>query len=300
MDTELIVAGQLNALDLFTGTAMDPLIAKIKAIVEKHVPDTSTAKGRAEIASLARKVASSKVVLDELGKDLVSDWKEKAKKVDVVRKCMRDELDALRDHARLPLTRWEEAEAERLRQETLAKEIEAAWDEAHAEYALRERERMVREREAEIERQEAARVAKEELARLERERHAREEWIAREAEAKAKREAEEVIAREKARAERAEQERVEAEIRAKAEQEAAVRLAEQAAREEAEKKERDRLAAEKAERDRQEKLAANKRHRLKVEHDAIDSATDEGLPDPEAWIAAIAEGKITNVTIQYC
>jgi hypothetical protein len=113
MTTELVVIEKLNAIELFTGDAMEPLVAQIRDIVDAHVPDTSTAKGRAEIATLSRKVSSSKVILDELGKNLVADWKQKAARVDIVRKEMRDELDVIRDDARLPLTRWEQAEDER-------------------------------------------------------------------------------------------------------------------------------------------------------------------------------------------
>jgi len=301
-ENELVLSEQLTdeyVLALFTGNEMDPLLSKITAVVDRHVPDVSTEKGRREIASLARRVASSKVILDDKGKDLVADWKEKAKKVDAIRKRMRDELDALRDRARLPLTRYEDAEVERLKQEALDRELEQAWAEAHAERDLRERERIVREKEAELARQETERKAAEEAARREQERKEREERIAREASERAKREAEAAIQREKERAERAERETVEAETRAKREQEEAVRRAEQRAREEAERKEQQRQAAVKAEQERQQKLAANKRHRLKIEGEAIDSAMDAGLGDPEAWIVAISAGKIKHVTINY-
>lgn len=309
-ENELIVLEKLNTLDLFTGEAMDPLIAQIKAFVEKHIPDVSTARGRGDIASLARKVATSKVMLDDLGKDLVSDWKEKAKKVDIVRKKMRDELDALRDYARQPLTGWEQAEEAKLRQQALDRELDQAWDAAHAEHALRERERLVHEKEAEFARQEEERRIAMEAECLKAEREEREGRIAREAEERAKRaaaeaaerakrEADEAVAREKARAERAEREKAEAAVRAKAEQEAAVLRAEQRAREEAERKERERLATEQAERVRQEKLAANRKHQDRFDRDAIDSADTHGLPNPAAWIAAIKLGKIDHVKINY-
>ncbi len=328
--TELVVRDQLNALDLFTGDAMDPLVAQIRDIVEKHVPDTSTDHGRREIASLARKVSSAKVILDDLGKDLVAGWKEKAKKVDIVRKEMRDELDTLRDYARAPLTRWEEEEDKRKKQEALDREWDQAWDEAHAEQALRERERIVREKEAEFARQEADQKAKAETERIEQERKAaaeraaqerkeREAQIAREAAERAKREAEATIqrekeraekaerdkteaeAREKARAEQAERDRIAAEARAKAEKEAAVRYAEQKAREEAARKEAERLAAEQAEKDRQEKLAANRRHREKVNREAMDSLVALHYnPDVAlTLVEQIAAGKVRNVTVNY-
>ncbi len=141
--TELLVVEQLNPVALFTGQAMDPLIGQIKARVEQHVPDVSTAKGRHEIASLAYKVARSKTVLDDLGKQLVAEMRERCKKVDDVRRDMRDRLDALRDQARLPLDNYEKAEEARLIQEALDKRYDADWEEAQMEYAFRERERIL-------------------------------------------------------------------------------------------------------------------------------------------------------------
>lgn len=313
-ETELIVREKLNPIELFTGEAMDPLVAQIKAIVDKHVPDVSTDRGRKEIASLARKVASSKVILDDLGKDLVADWKEKAKKVDIVRKKMRDDLDALRDRARLPLTRYEQAEIERMQKEAADRKYDDDWTEAHQIHDLFERERVVREKEAEIARQDAERKAKDEAERLERERKEREERIAKEAAEQAQKQAaeaaerqrvehEQALAREKARAEQAERDRIAAEERAKLQQEAAVQAAEQRTREEAERKERERLAAETAEKERQEKLAANKKHRAKVEQEAAESLIDLGLvlsrEDARKIVSAAGEGRVKNVTINY-
>jgi len=71
-------------------------------------------KGRKAIASLAAKVAKLKVKLDDMGKELVGDWKAKSKIVDGSRKKMRDELDALKAEARKPLTDWENAEKDRV------------------------------------------------------------------------------------------------------------------------------------------------------------------------------------------
>jgi colicin import membrane protein len=310
--TELLIVEQLNALDLFTGEAMDPLIGRIKALVDTHIPDVSTHKGRTEIASLARRVASSKVLLDNLGKDLVTDWKQKAAKVDAVRKDMRGRLDALRDEARLPLTNWEAAEEARLQQEELDRQYDQSWDDAHVEHVLWERERIVREKEAAFARQEADRRAKEEAERREREQQERDARIAREAAERVKREADAAIQREKERAERAERDKAEAEIRAKreaeeaaqrakAEQEAAVLRAQQQAQAEADRKERARQAAEQAEKERQEKLAANKRHRERINREAMDSLVVLHYNPDVAYslIEQIAAGQIKHVTIQY-
>jgi len=299
--SDLLVVEQLNAMELFTGQAMDPLIEQIKALVDRHVPDVSTARGRGDIASLARRVASSKVILDDLGKDLVADWKEKAKKVDIVRKKMRDELDALRDRAREPLTLWEQAEVERLRQVAFERTYSLAWDEAHAEQDLRERERMIAEKEAVFARQEEEERRKAEAERLERERKEREERIAREATERANREAEAAIQREKDRAEKAERDRIAADARAQAEKEAAVRDAERRTREEADRRDRERVAAEKAERERQGRLAANRNHRARIEREAEDSIAELGLTreDAQTIVAAASKGEIKHVLIQY-
>ena len=307
-ENELILVEKLNTLELFTGDAMESIIGQIRAIVDQHVPDVSTAAGRKAIGSLAFKVASTKVTLDDLGKNLVANWKEQSKKVDAVRKKMRDDLDALRDYARQPLTAWEQAEAEKLRQEEFDRQWDKAWDDAYSEQALRERERIVREKEAELARQEAERKAKAEAERLERERKEREDRLIREAKESAERDAklflaskEMALAKERDRAERAEREKAEAAERAKVEQEAAVRRAEQRVREETDRKERERLAAEQAEKARQEKLVTNKKHRAKIEQEAEDSIVGLGMTSEDAYTIVIAasKGEIAHVVIVY-
>ena len=104
---ELIVIEEFNAVQIFDGEHLDPLLERITEQVKGFVSDTSTAKGRKEIASLANKIARSKTWLDDAGKDLVSGWKKKAKVVDVERKKMRDYLDTLKVETRQPLTEWE-------------------------------------------------------------------------------------------------------------------------------------------------------------------------------------------------
>lgn len=120
-DTELdTVAGELLPAvtlteSLFVPNGLDKILAHIKAEVSKHTPDISTERGRKEIASLARKVASSKTRIDEFGKEHVADIKVKAVAIDAERKRSRDFLDKLRDETRKPLTDWEDAEANRIK-----------------------------------------------------------------------------------------------------------------------------------------------------------------------------------------
>ena len=88
------------------------------------VPDLSTDKGRKAIASMARKVASSKTAFDAHGKELKEQYTVITSKIDADRKLFRDQCDALRDEIRKPLTDWENADKERIaRHEGAIKEI---------------------------------------------------------------------------------------------------------------------------------------------------------------------------------
>lgn len=112
--TELIAIEKLKASEIFSQDEADKIINQIKEKVAETKPDISTAKGRKELSTLAAKIAKSKVLIDELGKNLVAGWKTQAKEVDVVRKKIRDELDELKAETRAPLTEWEQAEKDRV------------------------------------------------------------------------------------------------------------------------------------------------------------------------------------------
>ncbi len=111
---ELAILENVNAVEVFGGQGLDDLLGKITEEAKSIIPDLTTKKGRDEIASMAHKVAKSKTYLDGLRKDLVSEWKTKAKAVDAEGKKMRDTLDALKAEIRQPLTEWEDAEKERV------------------------------------------------------------------------------------------------------------------------------------------------------------------------------------------
>lgn len=243
-EKELIVAENLIPAELFDGKGLDPILQRIKDQVTGFVPNLETATGRKEIASMAHKVAKSKVILDDLGKSLVAGWKEKAKTVDNERKRMRDYLDALKDEVRQPLTEWEEEERARVEKiesiinetrgageftaqnwitlppEAMAdrlKEIKAiSIDESfgdHAGLAARVKDEAIVRIEQAIGQREKHDAEQAELARLrkeaaEREAKEREERIAAEAANRAREEAE---AKAKAEADRVERERLESE-----------------------------------------------------------------------------------------
>jgi len=119
MSTELMIElPKQNALQVFVENGgIEPYLEKIRKEALALVPDISTKKGRAEIASMAAKVARSKTYLDEAGKNLCDQ--ERAK-IDATlsavlqsRKMLRAALDDLRDEVRKPLTDWENNESER-------------------------------------------------------------------------------------------------------------------------------------------------------------------------------------------
>ena len=100
------------------------LFDRIAEQARSVVPDLSTDKGRKAIASMARKVASSKTAFDAHGKELKEQYTVITGKIDADRKLFRDQCDALRDEIRKPLTDWENAEKERIsKHENAIKEI---------------------------------------------------------------------------------------------------------------------------------------------------------------------------------
>lgn len=274
---ELVIAEELNVEQIFSKGGVDPILEKIKEQVSGFIPDVETATGRKEIASLAYKVARSKTVLDDLGKNLVSTWKQKAKVVDDERKRMRDYLDALKNDVRQPLTEWENSEKERVaRLEGIIDETKGAGeytltnylqlpveamidrlneiksisiDESFAEYSnamAQTKDKAISQIEQAIAQRTKYDNEQAELARLrqeaaEREAKEREENIRREAAEKARKEAENKA-------------RIEAERIEKEKQEAIRRQVE------AERRERE--AAERAER---EKIAAEERAKIEKE-----------------------------------
>jgi len=123
--TELIVAEKLNAEVLFTKDGeLDKVMAIIRSKVGEFEPDLETATGRKEIASMSRKVSSSKSFLDGIRKAQNSKAKAEIDGRNGLWKPVKEELDELRDSTRKPLTDWEyeeEAAAEVVKAQIRAK-----------------------------------------------------------------------------------------------------------------------------------------------------------------------------------
>lgn len=225
--TELVaVPPKETALEVFISKqGLEPYLQTIRQQLDQFLaapPALETKKGRDAYASMAFKIARSKTALDNVGKELVADLKEKPKKVDASRKAMRDKLDAWRDEARGPLNEWEAAEEERIAKHkhgiehihTLAAfldesdsavitnqlaeleeiQIGPEWEEFEAD-AHRVKAASLTTLKTALDRREKYEAEQAELERLrqqeaEREQKEREVRIAREAEERARREAE--------------------------------------------------------------------------------------------------------------
>lgn len=281
--TSIVVQVSANpGLVLLDRERFNQFYEAIKEETDKLVPDLSTEKGRAAIASMAFKVVKTKTAIDAAGKLLKEEAQATVTKVDAARREIRLKLEALSDEVRKPLTEWEANEAARvermteffanLRQagvvgaEETADKIERrlstvrlhTLDEDFDLDLFRDRidevrvlradviaalERALeRIRKEEADRAELERLRAEAAAREAREREEAEAKAAAEAEARAKAEAEARAAR------AAEEERARIEAAAKAAQDAARAEAEAKAKAEQEATERahaEALAAEK-------------------------------------------------------
>jgi chromosome segregation ATPase len=148
------------AVQMFTAeSGLKPVIAQVAEIVSSFDHDMSTATSRKRTASLSAKVSKFKVRVESIGKQLADAEREKIADVERVikminanRREVKDELDALRDLARKPLTDWEREQAE-AEAKAEAEKIRAEIDALH-ELALLMNEKHDRERE------EAARIVK--------------------------------------------------------------------------------------------------------------------------------------------
>lgn len=112
---DLIKIEPQNALDIFSTTnGLDPYLSPLKEIVSGFHGDASTDKGRKEIKSFCYKLARSKTYIDNIGKDLVADLKQKPKLIDAERKRVRELIDAWSAECRQPLSDYEKIEQDRI------------------------------------------------------------------------------------------------------------------------------------------------------------------------------------------
>lgn len=297
---------------IYVENGLDSFLEKIRAGVNE-VPDLSTAKGRARIASLAAQVSRSKTAVEKPGRDYLKRLKEQPKVVEAELRRFVTECDQLRDEVRRPLTEWEDAEkarTEALQQRlvdlrALSDVIDAAGNylpSADIQARILEAKSVVLD-DSWQERAAEAGVAKDStIQQLEaslviaqkREHEAAElDRLRKEAEEKARLEREENIRREAAeQAKRDAEAKAQAEIDAAARRESEARAAtERAEREKIEaqqKAEREaKAAAEKAEQEKNAAIAAERRRQEEAESARL--AEQKRIAEEEARRAADKE-----------
>jgi len=316
---ELVKLENITALEVFTSDNAETLVSKIEGEVRSFIPDLETDKSRKEIASLSAKVSKSKVILDGLGKTLVSEWKNKAKVVDAERKMIRDRLDCLRDEARKPLTEWEDIEKKKIEDKRIAKELLEDHEQAITENDLFNRTREIERKEEDQRILEEAKLRKEREDKLESERIERENAIAIKAAEDEKRKAEDLAIKEKAAAE---QQIIEAKAAVEMEKIKAKRVAEQAEKDKADaivqaelrlikevqKKEQERVEEERKQRVESEKISAeakrkadNKNHQKKINNHIINQLKAIGIDEnlSKKLIISIVKKEIDYLSINY-
>ena len=322
MSKELLIQEDITAATVFDGD-IDALLLEIKGKATSMAFDVNTSKGRKEIASMGHKVASTKTLLDGLGKGLVDGWKAQAKVIDSKRKQIRDGLDELKQAVRLPLTEWEQAEQDRISKCTAFLDAIKNKSQLTDQYGTLFNSEELKDNLAYIHRQ----AVDERLAEFETEAHRlKAEGIAKlndgivMAEGKEKEAAE----LERLRLEKEEQNRIDyeqklkdkaaaeakyhAELQAKAEIEAAEkRLKEQQLRAEQEKQEAIKAEQQRIENQRLQTEAeakareANKEHKRTINNQAMQGFIAGGFSESDAKkaVGLIAKGNIAHIKINY-
>lgn len=111
----VVTVSQINTIEKFTDTAtVDAILEAHEIELRAFVPNTSTKKGRDEIASFAYKFRKSKTAFDDAGKALIEDAQGKVKAVNVERKRAKETFDRQAVEARKPLTDWEDEKEQQL------------------------------------------------------------------------------------------------------------------------------------------------------------------------------------------
>jgi colicin import membrane protein len=94
-------------------TVLPAFVAEIKSEIAALPVDLTTDSGRKAIASLAYSISTRKTPIIAAGAALTEDWRKKTAGVNALKSKVEQQLDALRDLARAPLTEWEAAEQKR-------------------------------------------------------------------------------------------------------------------------------------------------------------------------------------------
>lgn len=107
-DYSVTVTHKENLLSFFKdGANLDGLYNVVETKARALVADVTTKEGVSQIKSTARQIASIKKRVDDLGKDIVAELKDLPKQIDSNRKKWREDMEALQDEIRKPVTEIE-------------------------------------------------------------------------------------------------------------------------------------------------------------------------------------------------
>ena len=112
-DYSVTVTHKENLLSFFrNGENLDGLYNVVKTKARALVADVTTKEGVSQIKSTARQIASIKKRVDDLGKDIVAELKDLPKQIDANRKKWREDMEALQEEIRKPVTEIENRQNE--------------------------------------------------------------------------------------------------------------------------------------------------------------------------------------------
>lgn len=112
-DYSVTVTHKENLLSFFrNGANLDSLYNVVETKARALVADVTTKEGISQIKSTARQIASIKKRVDDIGKDVVAELKDLPKQIDANRKKWREDMEALQDEIRKPVTEIENRQAE--------------------------------------------------------------------------------------------------------------------------------------------------------------------------------------------
>ena len=126
-DYSVIVVDQERLQAFFSdGKNLDEVYGHVEKMAKGLVADPTTKEGASQIKGAARQLASVRVKVDNLGKQVVAELKKLPGVIDDNRKAFREKMEALQAEIRRPVTEIEEREAEIDRIKTVHQQLISA------------------------------------------------------------------------------------------------------------------------------------------------------------------------------
>lgn len=126
-DYSVIVVDQGRLQAFFSdGKNLDEVYGRVEKMAKGLVADPTTKEGASQIKGAARQLASVRVKVDNLGKQVVAELKKLPGVIDDNRKAFREKMEALQAEIRRPVTEIEEREDEIDRIKTVHQQLISA------------------------------------------------------------------------------------------------------------------------------------------------------------------------------